>query len=287
MYRQYDPKILRKLQLKELEVLKAFIDICKENSINYFAVFGTTIGAVRHNGFIPWDDDMDFGMLRSDYNKLLSVMENMKDSKYKVIGPDSDEKFYNFIPHFCDSTTRFATQYDHGNFNMGIGFDIFVYDLVPDNIEDFEKIIKKVTILRSLYMVYNVNFYKNSVFKKGKFVQRVIAGASHYLVRIIPGFEKIVYNTYLKTVSSIQSKGDKVTQYSDSMSKESVISMDELYPLVQLPFEDIDINVPNQYKKILTRVYGDYMKLPPLDKRQNHYPFLLDLGDGMIIKGDE
>ena len=76
-----------------------------------------------------------------------------------------------------------------------------------------------------------------------------------------------------------------LTQFSDTMSLESIISKEELFPLKKLDFEDIKINVPNQYDKILKRVYGNYMELPPIDKRQNHYPYILDFGDGPIING--
>jgi phosphorylcholine metabolism protein LicD len=69
-YKQYEPKVLKKIQQEELKVLKEFIRICDKYDINYFGVFGTVIGTVRHQGFIPWDDDMDFGMLRDDYEKF-------------------------------------------------------------------------------------------------------------------------------------------------------------------------------------------------------------------------
>ena len=70
-YKQYEPETLKKIQGKELEIIKEFVRICEKYEIPYFAVFGTAIGAIRHHGFIPWDDDVDFGMLREDYERFL------------------------------------------------------------------------------------------------------------------------------------------------------------------------------------------------------------------------
>lgn len=86
-YRQYDPAVLQKIQQEELVVLKEFVRICNKYSINYFAVFGTAIGAVRHHGFIPWDDDMDFGMLRDDYEKFIKVAPKEFHGKFGLAGP--------------------------------------------------------------------------------------------------------------------------------------------------------------------------------------------------------
>ena len=269
----------------ELEVIKEFVRICEKYDLNYFALFGTCIGAVRHKGFIPWDDDIDMGMPRNDYEKFCEIVPNECKGKFRIVGPDSQEKFYNLVPHFCKSNTRFATNYDHGNFNMGIGFDIFVYDEIDKLEKKGNKQIRISNICRSLYMCYNVDFYKNSVFKEGNLIPRIVAGIAHRVLRIIPNFDSIIYEFYKKNVIVKDLNSNVLTQFSDTMSLESIISKEELFPLKKLDFEDIKINVPNQYDKILKRVYGNYMELPPIDKRQNHYPYILDFGDGPIING--
>lgn len=286
-YKQYDPEILDRLHKVELSVLKEFVRVCEKYDIQYFALFGTNIGAARHNGFIPWDDDIDLGMLRSDYEKLLEVVPKECKGEYRVVGPDCNEKFYNLVPHFCKSGTRFATNYDHGNYNMGIGFDIFVYDPLSDDEKIRKKQVSKTSFYRALYMAYNVNFYKYSVFKEGNLLPRIAAGCMHYLLHLFPSAPDCFYKRHQKYACCVNGDSRYVTQFGDSMQLQCAIAYDELFPLTKLKFEDIELCVPGKYDTVLRRVYGDYMQLPPIEKRQNHYPYLLDLGDGMIIKGEE
>lgn len=100
MYRQYEPEVLKRLQREELEVLREFVRICNKYDIQYFAVFGTCIGAIRHKGFIPWDDDMDFGMLREEYERFCKVAPKEMGDRFGLAGPDCKEKFYNFVSKF-------------------------------------------------------------------------------------------------------------------------------------------------------------------------------------------
>lgn len=271
----------------ELSVLKEFARICEKYQIQYFALFGTAIGAARHQGFIPWDDDIDIGMLRKDYEKLLSVVPKECKGEYRIVGPDCDEKFYNLVPHFCKSGTRFATNYDHGRYTMGIGFDIFVYDYLADDEKQRKKQVRITSIWRSLYLAYNVDFLKYSVFKEGNLLPRLAAGAAHRLLHLVPGCDSFFYRQYLRHAKAFRKRTAYVTQFSDTMSLQSAIAWEELFPLKKLPFEDMEICVPGEYQKLLTRVYGDYMELPPEEKRQNHYPYLLDFGDGLRICQEE
>ena len=282
-YKKYDPDVLEKLHAEELSVLKEFIRVCKKYGLRYFALFGTNIGAARHQGFIPWDDDIDIGMLREDYEKLLKVVPEECQGRYRVVGPDCEEKFYNLVPHFCKTGTRFATNYDHGRYNMGIGMDIFVYDYLADDEKQRKKQVRLTSFWRSLYLVYHVDFFRNSVFKEGNLLPRLAAGAAHRILRRIPRADAFFYRQYLSHARAFRRKTAYVTQFCDTMALQSAIAWDELLPLRELPFEDIQICVPAEYDKLLTRVYGDYMELPPEEKRQNHYPYLLDFGDGHRI----
>ena len=103
---QYDPKVLRKLQLAELEVFKDFIKICDENGLSYFLFAGCAIGVERHKGFIPWDDDIDIGMLRDDYEKVLKIYREKYTDKYVVLDIDSQETF----PFYNAEIARIGTK---------------------------------------------------------------------------------------------------------------------------------------------------------------------------------
>lgn len=279
MYKQYEPKVLERLHREELSVLKEFIRICDKYEIDYFALYGTNIGAVRHQGFIPWDDDIDIGMLRKDYERFLEVAPAEFEGKFKIAGPDCEETFYNLVPHVYKVGTRFSTQYDHGNYNLGIWIDIFVYDYLSPSPKLRKKQLQLTSLWRSLYMVSHVDFYHNSVFKKGNLPYRLAAGAAHRVLKLFPRIDKFFYRQYQKSAEAYPSPRKAVTQFCDTMGDECAMELDELFPLTTLPFEDIEIKVPREYDKILRRIYGDYMELPPLEKRQNHYPYILEFSE--------
>ena len=274
-YKQYEPKVLKKIQQEELKVLKEFIRICDKYDINYFGVFGTVIGTVRHQGFIPWDDDMDFGMLRDDYEKFKKVAPGEFGDRFGLAGPDCDQKYYNFVSKMYKKNTRFVTNYDHGNFEMGINIDIFVFDDLAMNRKARNKQMKKALFLRKLYMTKNVNFYTSSVFTKENLMGRIACGLMHYAWKVLPVTNEWLAKKWKENATRYHGTSKVVTQFNDTMIWESRISIDDLFPLVELPFEDIKIKVPKNYDKILRELYGDYMQLPPKEKRQNHYPYIL------------
>ena len=274
-YIQYDPEVLQRIQKEELSIIKEFTRICDKYQIPYFAVFGTAIGTVRHQGFIPWDDDVDFGMLRNGYEKFIKVAPKEFQGKYGLAGPDCPQKYYNFVSKMYKKGTRFATNYDHGRFEMGINIDIFVYDCLAEDEKERKKQMKTALTLRSLYMTKNVNFFTSSVFKKGNLIPRLVSAAAHYLWKIIPCSNDMICGWWKKNAVKYSGKSETVTQFIDTEIWESRMHMDDIFPLVAMPFEDTYVKLPCHYDKILREMYGDYMELPPEEKRQNHYPYLL------------
>ena len=109
MYGEYESETLEKLHNAELSMLKDFAKLCDDNNIGYFAISGTAIGAVRHKGFIPWDDDIDVALLRKDYERFVKAMSKDKEfnEKYELWGPDRLHKYYNLQPTLMIKNTVF------------------------------------------------------------------------------------------------------------------------------------------------------------------------------------
>ena len=121
--KQYEPKILRKLQLSELSVFKDFIKICEENNLQYFLFAGCAIGVERHQGFIPWDDDIDIGMLREDYDKIIKIIREKYSDKYNVLDIDS----YKTFPFYNAEIARKGTKnipFVFRDANVPMGIDV-------------------------------------------------------------------------------------------------------------------------------------------------------------------
>lgn len=274
-YKQYAPDVLERIQKEGLCVLKEFIRICDKYNIQYFVVYGTNIGVVRHKGIIPWDDDIDVGMVRDEYEKFLKVAPKEIKNNFGIAAPEYGEKYYSLTTKFFKKGTRFATLCDHGKFNIGIYIDIFVFDFLAEDKKERVKQIRIANLLRKLYVLYNVNFFSNEMYEKEELVKRILLAGAHYLLKILPITNKMICKLWKKNAMKFHGKSGMVTQFSSTMTEESILSIEETKQLIEMPYEDIMVKVPQNYDRILRAVYGDYMQLPPPEKRQNHYPYIL------------
>lgn len=280
IYKQYEPDVLKKLQNTELEVAKEIIRICEKYNISYFALYGTALGTVRHQGFIPWDDDMDFGMLREDYEKFISVAEAEFQGKYKLAGPETKEPFYNLVPNVNKVGTRYATIFDHGNYHTGILVDIFVFDYTSTNNQERKKQIKRCMFWRNLYLLRNVNFWVSPIEGSGNQIIFAASACIHYLLKFLHISPDWIYKKYKREATKYNHiKTKAVTCFDGLLAEKTYMEVDDIYPLHKMKYEDTEINMVANYDKMLTRCYGNYMQLPKKENRQNHYPYILDFGE--------
>ena len=129
----YEPEVLKHLQHLEMEILKDFIKICKENDLTYFGFAGTGIGALRHQGYIPWDDDIDISMPRADYEKFLQIVQKQMGDKYYVLNKDTDETYPLATTRLCLRGTVFREEVMKDvDCNWGIFLDLYALDNAAD-----------------------------------------------------------------------------------------------------------------------------------------------------------
>lgn len=280
--REYDDATLKKVQSAELEIFKVFIDICDKNNIDYFGIAGTGIGALRHKGFIPWDDDIDVAMLRKDYIKFKEVIKNENISdKYFIVDAEENENYPLMTGQLMKKGTKFK-QYPLKDVecDFGIFLDIFIFDNLSDDAQKLKKQViqswvwGKLLILRSIKFPY-VPF---KGFKRA--IVYAICFCVHYLL-IICGFsKKKIYNKCKKACTQYNDiETESVGFLCDTNPYWNTIKKSELYPLVELEYEGMKVKFPKDLHGLLQRQYGDYMKLPPVEKRKNHFPYELDFGD--------
>lgn len=285
IHNHYDPEVLRRVQEAEYELLGAFLKICADNGIETFAVFGTAIGAARHGGFIPWDDDLDMAMLRPDYERLVSVMEAHPDWGYGIAGPGCTQGYYNLLGKFYRKGTVFQTEYAHGTYPMGINLDIFIYDEVPVEEDARRAQLRHAKTLSRLNMVQNVNMLTRAMSKTAaNLVPRLMAGAAHGLLQVLPRrhFER----AYEKNARMGEGSGSGVfEQFNDPWLLEGAMAASEIFPVVPMAFGPVEVPMPRGYDAVLRRQYGDYLELPPEESRRNHHPYLLKFEDGGALYG--
>lgn len=274
---QYDPEVLRKLQLCELEILQDFIKICEENNINYFALAGTAIGTLRHGGFIPWDDDIDLGLLYDDYVKVLEIFKRDYSDKYTVVCAEEYKSFPLMNTHIVLNGSRFVERCNkHLDHPQGIFLDLFPFYNVPEDPKKHKKQAKtawfwgKVLILR--YMPFPNIPYKGV---KGKIVHMATAVCS-LLLKVIFS-RKFLYNKIMKECMRYQNEDTgKYEFFFDPVNGKSIYTKEDLFPLKKLSFEGVMVSFPNKVEERLYARYGDFMQVPPPEKRTNHRPLILE-----------
>ena len=239
----------------QLDMVEEVDKICKKYNIKYFLAGGTLIGAVRHKGYIPWDDDIDIVMMRKEYNEFLKIAEKELDNKYFVQYYKTEKKYGRGHTQIRNSNTTAIISGDKYNkFNKGIFIDIFPLDNIPDNEEECEKFIKKVKKKKKFLDNY-YNLDSTSLIKK--IIKRVL----HYTIYTFVDYNKMI-EKYEKFV----------TRYKDETTKRvaTISFYTELpkYPKewfgegIYMDFEYMKLSCPVEYDNVLRAQYNDYMKIP-------------------------
>lgn len=267
-----------------LQTMQDFIKLCEDNNIKYIAAYGTVLGAVRHKGLIPWDDDIDVYMKREDYNKFLSLRDKLSNSIYEIINHDN-ENYYLPFAKFCNKHTT-IWEMEELPFVMGIFIDIFPLDYCPQNIAEAEQLIflfKKhwSTYYRSLRKL-TIKQYIESLKKLS--IRSLIFDIRNCIYRIC---KKKMYSHFLEIENRIQSiKGRNYIRYTTANVpiNRIVHHYSWIEETIEVPFENFYIRIPQDYHNYLTNEFGDYMKLPPIEMRNsNHFHYFIDLNQRLTI----
>lgn len=245
--------VLRRLWDTELTILSEIDRICKKHSIRYYLMWGNLIGAVRHKGFIPWDDDIDVNMPQKDYFKFLKVAQKELPDTLFLQTPFTDKHHPVYFSKIRMNGTQF---YSKGDTNLkkhhGIFVDVLPFFEVKDQNSRIHKLKYKIA-----------NRLKNHVFAK-----RQGTHGKSKILSVLPS--SLLMRLAL---SLLRGKGDvwfSENHYFDSADFELSTT---------LPFEGREWPVPKNYDKVLRSVFGDYMQLPPEDQRGAHDPGYISFGD--------
>lgn len=262
-----DQNTLEQLHKHELEIMDEFVKICNKYNLTYFLYGGTLLGAVRHKGFIPWDDDLDLAMPRKDYEKFIEVAKNELNSKFELDNYHTNKLCYLNFSKIRNKNTILVQDFQKDNYEgpKGIWIDIFPLD-------NAKKEEGKLQSLRIIFIkaMRSIAHYKSNIYLgNNKIKLKKVLGK---IFGIIP------LNTLLSIQDTLMKKNaKKETEYFISIAsqynyKKQTMKKDIFIPAKELEFEGRKYKVPNNYTYFLERIYGDYMKLPPKEKRITHNP---------------
>lgn len=248
-------EVLRKLHLCELEILRDVNRVCEKYGLTYFIAYGTLLGAVRHKGFIPWDDDLDIAMPRKDYDKFLSIANKELSNSYFLQTSKLDSTYPKYFAKVRKRNTCFVEDVIKDiRTPHEIYIDIFALDSVTSN-GGFNSI--KAWLLKSLdFYLSNKRYGREKKLKREYFF-------SLFSDQTIIALEDIL----------VRGKGSFLTNYFGYGIKKETVRENDYLPARKLEFEGTMHPVPNNYMKILQQIYGnDCLELPPIEKRITHSP---------------
>lgn len=263
-----DRETLYIVQRYMLEIAKEIKRVCNENGIHYFLDSGSLLGAVRHLGFIPWDDDMDIGMLRDDYEKFLKIAPKKLNEHFLLQTWENDIGYgLPFAKVQLKNTTYLENNAESVDCYHGIYVDIFPYDNFPDipDKQQGEKLNLYKMLMKAKCKYKPWKQYENINIKKfiGYIPLRIVAVFINKkdLIRRYNMIAEKYNNQHTKYMFS-----QGIEQYGDW-----IIPSEVLKNMTSYNFENIQFSGPVDYKTYLTQAYGNYMELPPKEQRENRH----------------
>lgn len=264
-------------QKKLLQMFKWFNNLCETNHLTYYALGGTMLGAIRHQGFIPWDDDMDIGLPREDYEKLITFIGDKKVSNYYLETPNSPSSDYRYPYSKLYDTSTTLTENLWPSLKRGIFIDIFPLDNLGNSkkeaLNNWNNIFKKSNFVWARTCSLNS--------KRGWFKNLAIL-----LAHLLPINDKNFINSLNDRCKELS---QKYTVYGGNTfgnwGKKEIMPLEIMGIPKKYIFEDTFIYGVKDYEDYLTRLYGDWRELPSKEKRVSHHDYLeLDLNKSYLAQ---
>lgn len=255
--------------------------VCTELDIPYVVYGGTAIGAVRHKGFIPWDDDVDVLMTRPDYERFLAEAPAVLGGQYRLDNTRTVPEFPFMFTKLVLRGTLFIPEFARDSaYRMPLSADILPVDNVPDNPLAFRLMSARTWLWgRLLFLQGTPRPYLVDAGTLQRVLVHGASGLAHQVLRLLGVTPRSLQRRWERAARRYD--GRRTAAMADFSMRDPqnwIVTHDELYPARRVPFEDITVALARQYDVLLRRGYGDYMTPPPLAKRRNHVSCIVDLG---------
>ena len=276
-----DPQMLRRIHVLLTRMLAELDRVCRRLEVSYAAYGGTAIGAVRHKGFIPWDDDVDVLMPRRDYERFLSQAPDLLGERFRVDNTRTIRDYpFMFSKLVLKDTLLIPEFAKDSTYRMPISLDILPVDNVPASPRAF-RAMSRSTLLwgRLLFLRGTPRPYLIGITGPRRTAIYAATSTIHWIMRGLGITPRLLQSRWEKAARRYEhADTERMADFSMRDPENWALTKDELFPLIEAPFEDITVMLPHKYDVLLRRGYGDYMELPPPDQRRNHKPHVIDFG---------
>lgn len=264
MTKMEDKEKIHKIQKITLEILKEVIKICNDNNIDYHLCRGTLIGAIRHKGFIPWDDDIDIAMPRKDFDKFLEIANDKLPTKMEVLSYKHKEVYPFVHAKVSDTKTRVVEHYlEASGYESGVYIDVFPIDGITSN-KGLQRIhlsrirfYEKLLILSYLDENRHKEFWKKLLIKLGKRI----------------GNRKKLHERIEKLLNKYPFEESELVNVMVKKSKREVMKRED-FQVMEAEFQGLKVNIPKGYNNYLKSLYGNYMDIPSEKDRRQHVQYM-------------
>lgn len=260
----------KRIQNLELEILQEVDRICRRNGIQYTMGYGSLIGTIRHDGFIPWDDDIDICLLRKDYVKFKEICKRELSDRFFYQSNDTDSEYYLLYDKIRLNGTVFKESHlSSYNIHHGVYIDVFPIDYIPDN--SFKQVVQYICFhffrsgLMSKYLVLEARGWK----------KKTIAAVLRILYCLIP-LSTLYRNANKVAIWYDESPQKRVMNFLTPYRLKEIFSSNLYEEYTEHKFENMNVEIVKQYDLFLKQIYGNYMQIPPLEKRNTRHT-LVDL----------
>jgi len=260
-----------KLQMVQFDLLKEFIRVCEKNHLRYYLFGGTCLGSIRHQGFIPWDDDVDLAMPRPDFDKLMKLGSEFSNPYFLQNRESNKHYIYTFAKLRNSNTTYIEYVFSHNMINHGVWIDIFPLDGLSK-----KKNKKELHKFKPYWIWGQLTFsYLYHVMRPIRFNKHFFSDIGLDLISLV-FLPFNIFNWNLRVIELLEKsipydKATLVGPYETMYFNQEALPPSVFGDGVDAKFEGITVKVPSDYKTYLTHIYGDYMKLPPLEKQVGHH----------------